>query len=202
MQAHAAGAGLPDARRGVPAQSGQLVPRLAAVGRAEERRVLDARVDRVRVVQRGLDVPHARELPRMLRAVVPLVCARHAVVRELVADGLPVLPAVVRALHDLAVPARGLGCVHPVRVGRRPLQVVDLPARKQRALDVPVIARPVRGQDERAFLGPHEEPHLAHRFPPCRISRSHSSWSVEPRDGAKRTRRYAHFSAWRGVRAV
>src|SRR5206468_4577713 len=98
VQAQAAGARLPVLAARMLSQPRQLLPALAAVGRAKERRVLDARVDRVWVAQRGLDVPHARELPWMLRAVVPLVRARHAVVRELVADGLPGLSAVVRAL--------------------------------------------------------------------------------------------------------
>ncbi len=55
------------------AQAGQLVPGLAAVGRAEQRGVLDAGVDDVRIGQRRLQMPDALELPRMLRAVVPLV---------------------------------------------------------------------------------------------------------------------------------
>src|SRR5438105_12447325 len=113
-------------------------------------------------------MPDTRELPRMLRAVVPLMRTGDAVVGELIADRLPGLPAVVRTLHDLAVPAGGLGRVQPVRIGRRGVEMVHLPAREQRALHVPIATRPVRRQDESAFPGAHEKPHSAHRFPPCR----------------------------------
>ena len=58
------------------AQSRELVPGLSAVGRAEQRGILDAGVDGVRIGQRRLEVPDALELPRVLRAVVPLVRAR------------------------------------------------------------------------------------------------------------------------------
>ena len=105
VQAHAAGARLPVRARAVAAQPGQLLPGLAAVGRAEQGRVLDAGVDRVRIGQRRLEMPDALELPGMRRAVVPLVRAGHAVVDELVADRLPGLAAVVRALDQLPEPA-------------------------------------------------------------------------------------------------
>src|ERR671931_176075 len=164
MQAEPARAGLPVLTAGMLAQPRELLPALAAVGRLEERRVLDPGEHRVRVVERGLEVPHARKLPRMLRAVVPLVRARNPVVGELVADGLPGLAAVLRPLDDLAVPAGGLRGVQPVRIGRRAVQVVDLPTREQRAFDLPIVARSVRRQDERALTGAHEEPHSAHRF--------------------------------------
>ena len=81
------------------------LPVLPAVGRAEERRILDAGIDRVGIGQRGLEVPHPLEFPRMRRAVVPLVRAGHAVVHELVAHRLPRLAAVVRALDHLPEPA-------------------------------------------------------------------------------------------------
>ena len=84
------------------------LPGLPAVGRAEQRGVLDAGVDGVRIGQRRLEVPDALELPRVRRAVVPLVRAGHAVVGELVADRLPGLAAVVGALDHLAEPAAGL----------------------------------------------------------------------------------------------
>src|ERR671922_218521 len=50
----------------------------------EECRVFDPGEHRVRVRQRRLEVPDAGELPRVLRAVVPLVRPGHAVVGELV----------------------------------------------------------------------------------------------------------------------
>src|SRR5215468_4692046 len=103
-------------------------------------------------------MPDPRELPRMLGAVVPLVGARNTVVDELVPDGLPCLAAVVRALDDLPEPAARLRGVQPVGVGRRPVDVVDLPAREQGAVDVPLVARPVGRQDERTLLGSYEQP--------------------------------------------
>ena len=75
VQAHAAGAGLPLGARAVAAQAGQLVPVLAAVGGLEDGGVFDAGVDGVGIGQRRLEVPDALELPRVLRAVVPLVRA-------------------------------------------------------------------------------------------------------------------------------
>src|SRR5436309_15732301 len=104
MQTQPAGARLPLLARLVISKARQLLPRPASVGGAEERRVLDAGVDGVGIGRRRLDVPHAREFPWMLRAVVPLVRARNPVVGELVAHRLPGLPAVVGTLHDLAVP--------------------------------------------------------------------------------------------------
>ena len=107
VQAHAAGARLP-VRPGAVRRAGRAAPAqfCAAVGGAEERRVLDAGVDGVRIGQRRLEVPDALELPRMRRAVVPLVRAGHAVVDELVADRLPRLAAVVRALDRSARTSR------------------------------------------------------------------------------------------------
>ena len=89
VQAQPAGARLPMRSRAVAAQSGQLLPVSAAVGRAEHRGVLNAGVDGVRIGQRWLEVPDALELPRVRCAVVPLVRARDAVVGELVARPAP-----------------------------------------------------------------------------------------------------------------
>src|SRR5206468_12417198 len=80
----AARAGLPEIAFRV-AQAGQFLPRLAAVGGFENRGVLGAGVDGVGIVERRFEVPDAFELPRMLRAVVPLVRADLAFVNELVA---------------------------------------------------------------------------------------------------------------------
>ena len=102
----------------------------AAVGRAEQGGVFHPGVDGVRIGQRRLEMPDALELPGVLRAVVPLVRAGDAVVRELVADRLPRLAAVVGALDHLPEPAAGLRRIQPVRVGGRALEVVDLPARE------------------------------------------------------------------------
>src|SRR5205085_1789623 len=73
VQPHAAGAGGPFRAGTVAAQAGQLMPVLAAVGRAEQRRVFNAGVNDVGIAQRWFQMPHAFELPGMLRAVVPLV---------------------------------------------------------------------------------------------------------------------------------
>ena len=130
------------------AQSRKLLPVLAAVGRAEQGGVFDAGVDRVRIGQRRLEVPDALELPRVRRAVVPLVRAGDAVVDELVADRLPGLAAVVGALDQLPEPAAGLRGIQPIRVGGRSLEVVDLPAAKMRTADVPPLraCRPTSGR--------------------------------------------------------
>ena len=168
------------------AQPGQLVPRLAAVGRAEQGGVFDAGVDGVRIGQRRLEMPDALELPGMLRAVVPLVRGEglagfgRRVVDELVALALghavrsggrlagrcsglvPRLAAVVGALDDLPEPAAGLRRIQPVRVNGRSLEVVDLPARKVRTTDVPPFALAVRRQDERALAGANQYSYLAH----------------------------------------
>ena len=108
VQAEPAGAWRPVRAGAVAAKARQLLPALRAVGRLEERGILDAGVDHVRIGQRRLEVPDPLELPRMRRAVVPLVRAGNAVVDELVADRLPRLAAVVRALNELAEPAGGL----------------------------------------------------------------------------------------------
>ena len=171
VQAHAARAGLPRGRGGVRPQPGQLVPALAAVGGAEERRVLDARVHGVGIGGRGLEVPYPRELPGMRGAVVPLVRAGGAVVDELVADRLPALAAVARALDDLAEPAAGLGGVEALRIRRRALEMIDLPAPEVRTAHVPALAPPVRRQDERALARADQYPYAAHAslLPGCAL---------------------------------
>ena len=146
------------------AQPGKLLPRLAAVGRAEQGGVFHPGVDGVRIGQRRLEMPDALELPGVRRAVVPLVRAGDAVVHELVAHRLPRLAAVVGALDHLPEPAAGLRRVQPVRVGGRSLEVVDLPARKVGAADVPPLALAVRRQDERALARADQYSYSAHRF--------------------------------------
>jgi hypothetical protein len=89
-------------------QSGELLPLLATVDRAEQGRVLDARVDRVRVSQRRFEVPDTLELPWTRRSVVPLMRAGDAVVGEVVAYRVPGLAAVLGALNELPEPAARL----------------------------------------------------------------------------------------------
>ena len=96
-------------------------------------------------------MPDARELPRVRRAVVPLMGAGHPFVGERLVRRLPGPAAVVRALNQLAEPAAGLRRIEAIRIGRRSLQVVDLPAGEVRAADVPLLALAVRREDERAL---------------------------------------------------
>ena len=177
VQAHPAGARLPVRPRAVAAQPGELLPRLPAVGRAEQGGVLHPGVDRVRIGQRRLEMPDALELPGVRRAVVPLVRAGDAVVHELVADRLPGLAAVVGALDHLPEPAAGLRRVQPIRVGGRSLEVVDLPAREVRAADVPPFALAVRRQDERALARADQYPYSAH---PLLLVRRGGNLASEP----------------------
>ena len=183
MQAHPAGARLPLGPGAVAAQSGEFVPRLGAVGGAEYRGVFHPGVDGVRIGQRRFEMPDALELPRVLRAVVPLVSGEgfagfgRSVVDEFVAlarghfaghdrhftsGRLPRLAAVARALDDLPKPAAGLRRIEAIRVGGRALDVVDLPPRKVRAIDLPPFALAVRCQNERAFACAHQYSYAAH----------------------------------------
>ena len=163
VQAHAAGAGLPARPRAVAAQAGSSVQVCPPSVGAEQRGVLDAGVDGVGVGERRLEVPDALELPRVRRAVVPLVRAGIAVVGELVADRLPGLAAVVGALDQLPEPAARLRRIDPVRVGRRTLEVVDLPAGESADRSTVHVSRlPSARQDERALSRPDQYPHSAH----------------------------------------
>ena len=107
-------------------------------------------------------MPDPLELPRMRRAVVPLVSAGDTVVQELVADGFPRLTAVVGALDELAEPSAGLRSVDTVGIHRRAFQVIELEAGKVRASDIPVFALTIRGQDECAFFRANQKADTAH----------------------------------------
>ena len=101
----------------------------------------------------------------MRRPVVPLVRPRHALIRKSVSHRTPRRPAVVRPLNHLSKPPARLRRPHPVRFHRRPLHVVNLPPRKKRPAYVPILPRPIRTQDKRPFLRPHQHPHPAHPTP-------------------------------------
>src|SRR5207244_11121048 len=73
VQTHAARARLPLGTSAVAAQAWEFLPVLAAVGRAEDGGSFPAGVRRVGIGERRLQMPHALELPRMLRAVIPLM---------------------------------------------------------------------------------------------------------------------------------
>jgi hypothetical protein len=173
VQAEAAGAGRPVRAGAMTAKPRHLLPRLPTVGRLEERGILDAGVDGVRIRQRRLEVPDPLELPRMRRTVVPLVGTGNTVVDELVADGFPCLAAVVRALDELTKPAGGLRDVDAVRVRRRSLEVIDLPAAKMRTADIPFLTCAVGCQDERALARADEYSNSAHRRSFLRGAKSH-----------------------------
>src|ERR1700716_2152177 len=124
-------------------------------------------------------MPDPLELPGVLRSVVPLMrgerlarvrghvvdelvalAGRHAVrrLRHPTPGRLPRFAAVARALDDLSEPPAGLGRVQPVGVGRRALQVINLPAGKVRAAHVPLFALAVRAQDERTLPRTNQYP--------------------------------------------
>src|SRR5947209_2343629 len=115
------------------AQAGKFLPRLAGIPRAEQRGVFHSSIYRVRISERRFEMPDSLELPGMLRAVVPLVGARSAVVLELVAHRLPRLAAIAGTLNHLAKPAAALRSVQPIGVHGRALEVIHLPAREMRA---------------------------------------------------------------------
>src|SRR5581483_7028435 len=166
VQAHAARAWLPRRPGAVAAQPGQLLPVLAAIGGSKQRCVLYARVDGVRIGRRWLETPDARELPRARRSVVPQMRARLALVGELVANRLPGPATVIRALDLLPEPATGLRGVEPIGVGRRALDVIDLPACEVRATNFPLGALAIRGQDESPLARPYQYPYAAHSLTP------------------------------------
>src|SRR5947207_6061332 len=133
-------------------------------------------------------MPDSLELPRVRRAVVPLVRGEglagfgRRVVNKLVALALgravrgggrfarrssrlvPCLAAVIRALNDLAKPAAGLRRVQPVRIRRRSLEVIHLPAGKVGAAHLPLFTVSVRCQDERALSCANQYPHSTHNL--------------------------------------
>src|SRR5215211_5851128 len=108
-------------------------------------------------------MPDTLEFPRVRRPVVPLMRARHTVIDELIAARLPGLAAVVRPLDDLPKPSARLRCVKSVRINRRSLHVVDLPAAKVRSAHAPAIARAVGRQNETTLTGAHENSNAAHK---------------------------------------
>src|SRR5882757_5945969 len=115
-------------------------------------------------------MPHSLELPRMRRAVVPLVSSCHAVIHKLVPRLLPRLAAVIRALNDLPEPSARLRTIQPVRVHRRTLGVIDLPTRKVRPTHIPLLPLSVRRQHKRALPCTNQQSHLAHRLSSSRLS--------------------------------
>ena len=91
VQTHPARAWLPFRTGVAPAQSGEFVPGFSAVFRFEQRGVFHACINVIGIMKRRFQMPDALELPRMLRAVVPLMCCEwfasfsRSIVHELVA---------------------------------------------------------------------------------------------------------------------
>src|SRR5579862_5612338 len=166
------------------AEAWELGPRLARVRAFENGRVFDAGEDRVRVGERGLEVPDSLELPWMGGSVVPAVGTGGSFIDELIAFTLgpsgfghqlfgrasrriPSFAAIIRSLGDLAEPAAGLGGVNPVRIHGRTLHVVDLPSAEVRTFDLPIFPASVCGADERPLLCPNQNSDLTHSFILC-----------------------------------
>jgi len=133
------------------AQRGELLPIVTAVVGAKERCIFNPGVNEIGVGRGRLEMPDARKLPRMRRAVVPQVRAGSAVVCELISDRRPGAAAVIGALNDLAEPTGSLRCVEPVGVGGRAFDVIDFPAGKIRTAYLPRLTLAVGFKDERAF---------------------------------------------------
>src|SRR4029453_19431976 len=74
--------------------------------------------------------------------------------------------------NHLPEPAAVLRRVQPVRIGGRSLEVVNLPAREVWPAHVPLLARAVRRQDERALPGADENSNTAHLWLRLNIERS------------------------------
>ncbi len=162
VQAHATGTWLPAGSRAMAAQPGQFVPCLSAVSRAEQRGVFNSSVDGVRIGERRFEMPGSLKLPRAGRAVVPLVSAGDAVIHEFVAHCLPSLATIIGALNQLPEPTAVLRRIEPIQVCWRSLEMVDLPAGKVGAGDLPPFARRIRSQNECALARPDQYSYTAH----------------------------------------
>src|SRR5207237_6486967 len=81
----------------------------------------------------------------------------------------PSFTAIAGALDDLPEPTAGLRRVNPIRIDWRSLEMVHLPARKERAADIPVFALSIRCQNECTLACSNQYPYRAHRsLPPKR----------------------------------
>ncbi len=107
-------------------------------------------------------MPDALELPRVGRAIVPLMRSGIAVVDELVADWLPGLAAVPGALDLLAKPAARLRRVDPIGIDGRSLHMIDLPSREVRTAHVPLLPLTVGRQHKRPFARANQNSNRAH----------------------------------------
>src|SRR5215475_3242019 len=134
-------------------------------------------------------MPDSFELPRVRRAIVPLVRGERLagfgrrVVNKLVALALghalwgscglagrcaglmPGLAAVIGALDDLSKPTARLRSIQPIRINRRSLKVINFPSGKERTTDVPLLSLCVRRQNKRALACANEYSYSAHNLP-------------------------------------
>src|SRR5437867_12445957 len=114
-------------------------------------------------------MPDTLELKGAGCAVVPLMRAGLALVDELVVERLPGLTAVIGPLDHLPVPSGGLRRVDAVRIGRRSLEVVNVPSGEMGSIDSPGSALFVRRQDERTLVRPDQYPYATHAFLPSTL---------------------------------
>src|SRR6266480_991475 len=113
-------------------------------------------------------MPDPLELPRMLRAIVPLVRAWNTIVNELIALAfgrairafqflggatrrVPSFAGIIGALNDLPKPAARLRGIDAIGINRRTFHVINFPPCKMRATDFPSFARTIRCENERPF---------------------------------------------------
>src|SRR5512142_354488 len=115
-------------------------------------------------------MPDALKLPGVRCTVIPLMRADDSLIGELIANRLPRLASIVRALDHLAKPAGGGRGIQPVRVSRRTFEVVDLPDRNEGAVDVASLALAVGCENERALMRPQQYSYSTHRVLLLRIT--------------------------------
>src|SRR5580704_1835215 len=132
-------------------------------------------------------MPHPLELPRMRRPVVPLVRTRGPVVSELVARRRPRLAAVVGTLDHLPGPAAALRGIQPVRVRRRPLHVVYLPAREMRPADLPPVPPAIGGQDKGTLARARQYPYARHHCSRLHRQARRRAWTPAGHEPARLT---------------
>ena len=147
-------------------------------------------------------MPHAGELPRVRRAVVPLVRAGDARVGEVAPDRRPAPSAVVGAVDLLAEPARGRRRPHAVGCRGRARDVVHLQAREVRTVHPPVLPRAVGREDERALAGADQNSNLCHDLLTGGRARTHRSSTMRPGPSTQWSTRHCSGPVGRLVRLV
>src|SRR5262245_25416023 len=100
-------------------------------------------------------MPDSFELPRMLRAIVPLVGPRNALVDELVPDSFPRVSPVIGTLDHLPEPSARLRCIEPILINRRAFKMIDFPTCEVRSTDLPLLTLAVGGQNEGTLACPY-----------------------------------------------